>query len=176
MVAIPACSTIRRCRLFQVAGDDSIIYVIGTLGPSLLLLVLVLMTATLARRIGLLKRTGKPAPAPRRRAGRIGHLGDILDVALVDAARINSLGAHIRADSMARLQDVVRLAPTDYRTAIIGVLDGFRDHEVIAIDLAEMDRAQAARLVDFCSGVTAVCSGWIFRVTDSVILLNPPPR
>ncbi|MEV7968722.1 cell division protein SepF [Sphaerisporangium sp. NPDC088356] len=64
--------------------------------------------------------------------------------------------------------------PTDYQVATREIAQGFREQRVISIDLGEMDRRQAVRLVDFCSGMTAVCSGWIFRLTDNVIVLAPP--
>jgi FtsZ-interacting cell division protein YlmF len=52
-------------------------------------------------------------------------------------------------------------------------MQNFREGRVVSIDLGKLDGREAVRLVDFCSGITAMDAGWIFRVTDKVIVLTP---
>ncbi|MEV5541789.1 cell division protein SepF [Saccharopolyspora shandongensis] len=65
------------------------------------------------------------------------------------------------------------IKPSEYQSAAREVLHQFRSGRVVSVDLRSMNYHSAARLVDFLSGMTASRSGWIFRITDDVIVLNP---
>jgi FtsZ-interacting cell division protein YlmF len=99
---------------------------------------------------------------------------DELKAALDNAVALNAFNVQAGHDPRVRLQAVVRFAPTDYEPAVGEIARYFRAREVISIDLTNLYSRHAVRLVDFCSGMAVMCSGWIFRVTDNVIVLTPP--
>src|SRR5262245_60930110 len=142
-------------------------------GPSLVLLFAVLLAAWLTRDAWKRK-------APRRPPRRVNYAvlssgdSDELNIALKSATALNAYSVHAQNDPSVHLAAVVRFAPLNYEGSVHEVMQSFREGHVVSIDLGKMDNHQAARLVDFCSGLTAVDSGWIFRVTESVIVLTPP--
>ncbi|GLZ77749.1 hypothetical protein Afil01_25560 [Actinorhabdospora filicis] len=74
-----------------------------------------------------------------------------------------------------RLGAVVTIAPRDHRSPIAEISHHIRNGRVVSLDLSHMDERDVIRLVDFCSGLISGVSGWIFRVSDSVLLLTPGP-
>lgn len=98
---------------------------------------------------------------------------DDLEDALDHAVSLNSYNVQDRNDPSVRLQAVIRFTPSDYESAAAPISNCFRQREVISIDLGNMQHEQAVRLVDFCSGMVMMCNGWIFRITDKVIVLSP---
>ena len=102
------------------------------------------------------------------------NASDELKAALDNAVALNAFNAQAGHDPRVRLQAVVRFAPTDYEPAVGEIAQYFRAREVISIDLTNLHSKHAVRLVDFCSGMAVMCSGWIFCVTDNVIVLTPP--
>jgi Cell division protein SepF len=99
-------------------------------------------------------------------------LGD-LGVALEDAARLNSYSVNSMSDPSVHLGSAVTFTPLKYQNSANEIMRCFRDGRVVSIDLGRMDPREAGRLVYFCSGMAALNSGWIFRVTDKVIVLTP---
>jgi hypothetical protein len=101
--------------------------------------------------------------------GRLDELG----ISLEDASKLNGYNVNSKSDPIVHLGSAVRFTPLDYKHSASQIVQHFREGRVVSIDLAEMDVREASRLVDFCSGMTAINSGWIFRVTDKVIVLTP---
>lgn len=158
-------------RLLLMYGDNAAL-IVATWGPSLVLLFTVLLVALLAR--NLWRRTVPIRPS--RRGGYVvlsSGRPDELDIALKGAADLNSYNIHAQNNPSVHLGAAVRFTPLDYQSSVPEIMQSFREGRVVSIDLGSMDRHQAARLVDFCSGLTAVDSGWIFQVTDKVIVLTP---
>lgn len=152
--------------------DSEVLSFVAACGPTLVLLLAVLAVAW------ILQRGWKPKGSEPRTAvdyvSRIEQSPTDLEIALRNAASLNPFDPHARTTPGVQLGTLVRFEPIEYQAAAHDVVRLFREGKVISIDLAAMDGQQAARLVDFCSGMTAVTTGWIFRVTDKVILLNPP--
>lgn len=96
-----------------------------------------------------------------------------LTTSLSDAIYLNSFRTSDASDPSVRLEEVVRFNPSEYQDAAHAISRSFQKGNVLSIDLGSMDPPQAARLVDFCSGMVFMGSGWIFRVTDHVLVLSP---
>ncbi|WP_143173317.1 cell division protein SepF [Nocardiopsis flavescens] len=97
----------------------------------------------------------------------------ILDVSLSGAEKMNAYSALSGGDPSVRLKEVARYTPSDYQSAVGEVSIKFREGRVVVIDLSRMDPSQAARLVDFCSGMATFSGGWIYRLTDRSFALTP---
>lgn len=110
----------------------------------------------------------EPLRAPRHR-----HAADELRLALDDAATLNSFNVHSSTNPSVHLEEAFRIAPSTYNQGVTRILPRFHEGRIVSVDLGDMEEHNAARLVDFCSGMTAMSSGWIFRVTDTVIVLTP---
>jgi FtsZ-interacting cell division protein YlmF len=132
----------------------------------------VLLTVWLAREVWRRKDPKRP---PRRVSYAILSSRDFdeLNIALESATALNAYNVHAQNDPSVHLRAVVRFTPLDYEGSVHEVMQSFRQGRVVSIDLGKMDNHQAARLVDFCSGLTAADSGWIFHVADRVIVLTP---
>ena len=96
-----------------------------------------------------------------------------LKSALDSAVTVNSFDVSAPNDPGVHLGSVFRMAPREYLASVAEVAARFAEGRVLSVDLANMEDHQAARFVDFCSGVVAARSGWIFRVTEKVIILTP---
>lgn len=72
-----------------------------------------------------------------------------------------------------RLGEVSKFTPSDYENSAMIIARRFREGRVVSIDLSYLDEGQAVRLVDFCHGMLAFSSGWVFRVTQRVLMLVP---
>jgi cell division inhibitor SepF len=78
-----------------------------------------------------------------------------------------------RAVAHAELARITTLHPRTYNEArTIG--EHFREGTPVIMNLAEMDDADAKRLVDFSAGLVFATRGSIERVTSKVFLLSPP--
>lgn len=97
-----------------------------------------------------------------------------LEGSLDSAERMNAYSAVLGQEPDVRLGRVVRYSPREYQSAVNEISTQFRGGKVISIDLGNMSFRQAARLVDFCSGMAVASRGWIYRVTDQVVMLAPP--
>lgn len=93
--------------------------------------------------------------------------------ALEDAVGLNPYDVYVDADPAVHLGSAVRVAPRDFHGELREISDSFRAGRVLAIDLRAAEPADACRLVDFCSGMAAVHRGWIFRVTDDLLVVAP---
>jgi FtsZ-interacting cell division protein YlmF len=99
-----------------------------------------------------------------------------LSVSLKSAESINAYDVASFSDPHIHLGGIVRLAPIKYQDGAAEIPRHFKDGHVVSVDLGHMSVNQAARLVDFCSGMLAGTSGWLFRATDRVIVLTPTGR
>lgn len=152
--------------------DSEVLSFVEAFGPTLVLLFAVSLIA-----LTLQKGWKSSGDGPRTAVGYKSPLAPShsgLSLALEDAVNLNQFDAHARNDPDVRLGALVRFEPSEYQATTHEVARYFREGNVISIDLTAMNSHQAARLVDFCSGMAAVSSGWIFRVTDKAIVLNPP--
>jgi hypothetical protein len=155
-----------------VHTDSGVLALVQACGPTLVLLFAVLIV-TLAIQRGLNYRSTERLPTVHHPLSVL-QQPDELDIALADSTELNSFDAHARSIPGVRLETAARFEPSEYQVAAYEISQRFREGRVISIDLGKMDIHQAARLVDFCSGMAAMCSGWIFRVTNNAIVLNPP--
>lgn len=106
-------------------------------------------------------------------SGHSAGMGESLETVLHQATALRRPGGTSTRPGV-RLQDVIRLRPTDLNQAFGELGSVYRDGNVISIDLIDLPAPHATRLVDFCSGMATMSSGWIYRVTESVIVLSPP--
>lgn len=140
-------------------------------GPTLVILFAVVIAGVVAWGVG----------KPRRRfvfpdgdGPKLG--GNLLVEALNFAERVYAYNPALRNDPTVHLGDVIRLTPAEYQDGAIEIPKHFKSGNVVSIDLGAMTNYQAARLVDFCGGLLAGTSGWLFRATDRVIILTPSNR
>lgn len=97
-----------------------------------------------------------------------------LERSLSSAEKMNSHSAIMGQEPEVRIGKILHYSPRDYQSAIGEVSMRFREGRVLSIDLKGMSPRQAARMVDFCSGMAVASRGWIYRVTDQVVILTPP--
>ena len=152
--------------------DSEVFSFVEAFGPTLVLLFAVVIGVLVLQK-GWNSRDNKRHTLTDN-ALPLAHSRGELVPALEDADNLNSFDAHAKKDPGVHLGALVRFEPSEYRTAAYELARCYRQGKVISIDLGNLDSHQAARLVDFCSGMAAVSSGWIFRVTNHVIVLNPP--
>ena len=157
----------------SVAEGDSALAWVEAFGPSVVLLFAVVLAASLTWRKRWHGRTDAPLWFYNHPGVTTGVSND-LETALDNAVALNSFTVQAGTDPSVRLQAVIRFSPMDFRSIADEVSRHFRTGRVISIDLAHMEPRQAVRLVDFCSGMASASYGWIFRVTDRVIVVTPP--
>ncbi|WP_093415605.1 cell division protein SepF [Saccharopolyspora flava] len=143
------------------------------LGPSLVLLVLVVLLFRLLRNAIYPGALGSQAGQNFREPTPL-EFGGGFAVALEDAATLNGFDPTSSADPTVNLQSVASIKPTEYKKSTQEILKLYLLGRVVSVDLSDMDKRDASRLVDFVSGMVAARSGWIFRVADEVVVLNPP--
>lgn len=157
----------------RVVGENAALALVAAWGPSLVLLFIVLFVARFVQSNLKAKRPVRPL-GMRSGSPYSGVVSGVLQAALDDAIGLNSFDVQSRNDPSVRLRELVRLEPRDYGSVVNDIVRNFRQRQVMSIDLAGMEESHAVRLVEFCSGMAAACSGWIFLVTDSVIVVTPP--
>jgi hypothetical protein len=137
-------------------------------GPTLVILLTVLVAGLIGLRVaGARTRAAYyPFVASEQSTNALG-------AALSFAESINAYDVASLSDPHIHLGDIVRLAPAKYQDGAVEIPRHFKNGDVISVDLGLMSVNQAARLVDFCSGMLAGTSGWLFRATDRVIVLTP---
>lgn len=152
--------------------ESSTALIVATWGASLVLASAILLAAWLARasRKPKVRQTSSSATDPPSLRGARSHE---LTVALDDAIALNGYNVHAENDPIVRLGTAVKFVPLNYHGSAHEIMQSFREGRVVSVDLGKMDKHEAARLVDFCSGLAAVDSGWIFQVTARVIVLTP---
>ncbi|WP_460496801.1 cell division protein SepF [Glycomyces tarimensis] len=96
-----------------------------------------------------------------------------LKKAIDEAVQLNASASARNPDPLVRLQSAVRLSPTSFAGAVADIPKILREGRTVSIDLSTLDPRHASRLVDFCSGATSMCSGWIFHMTETAIILTP---
>ena len=100
-------------------------------------------------------------------------VGDSLKKTIDEAVKLNAAASARNPDPLVRLQSAVRISPISFPVAVADISKSLREGRAVSIDLSTLDPRQASRLVDFCSGATSMCSGWIFRMTETAIILTP---
>lgn len=146
--------------------------VVDAWGPALIFLLAVLLLVWLVQ---VAWKHGLINGWPRQASPTVSGSRNLeeLRVSLKSAAELNAYSVHARNNPSVYLEKAVRFTPQDFQTSVSKIMECFQGGRVVSIDLGQMDSHQAARLVNFCSGMTAISSGWIFRVTDNVIVLTP---
>jgi FtsZ-interacting cell division protein YlmF len=137
-------------------------------GPSVVAVLAVSLSGLIALRLAGSASRSTHSSLPVR-----AQSGNVLQEALSIAESISGYDATVLSNPNIHLGEIVRLAPTKYQEAVIEIPRYFKNGSVVSVDLGGMDISQAARLVDFCSGMLAGSSGWLFRATDRVIVLTP---
>lgn len=94
-----------------------------------------------------------------------------LDHALDEAAKLNPFSPGVHGGITPRIN--VRYMPRMYEAALGEIKRQYTIGNAISIDFMRLDQRQAVRLADFCSGLASGSSGWIFRVTETAIILTP---
>lgn len=148
---------------------------VETIATSLLLMFSVLVVAISVR---LLKVAAPFDRAPKHISTGTTALHGVpvvesLKKAIDEAVQLNAAASARNPDPLVRLQSAVRLSPTSFTAAVVDISKSLREGRTVSIDLSSLDPRQASRLVDFCSGATSMCSGWIFHMTDTAIILTP---
>ena len=146
--------------------------VAAALGPSVVLSFAVLLAAWVTREVWRRDAVRRPPPG-QRRPSVLSPNPDGVRIALDAAATLNAYNIHAQNDPAVHLGAAARFTPLDYQSSVHEVSQIFRQGNVVTVDLAKMDDQEAARLVDFCSGLTAADAGWIFEVTERVIVITP---
>jgi FtsZ-interacting cell division protein YlmF len=152
-------------------SESNVALIVAAWGPAVAFLLSILLAVLLTRNIWASRL---PAKAPRENH-RVSYIADDskLSLALDSAARLNGYSVHSRGNPAVYLEDAARFTPHDYESSARDIIQNFREGRVVTIDLSKIDSHQGARLVDFCSGIAAINSAWIFRVTDTVIVISP---
>jgi hypothetical protein len=99
--------------------------------------------------------------------------GDSLQAALEAAEYVNAYKAGSGGDPSVHLKPLARIAPTGYQEGALEIGQRFNKGHVVCVDLGQISNEQATRLVDFCSGLLSGAPGWLFRASDTVIVLTP---
>jgi FtsZ-interacting cell division protein YlmF len=149
--------------------------VVAVWAPSLVLLLAVILAACFYQRENYARRwKGRLSASrfPKVVADASGGLAEALD----NATALNPYRVAESNDPAVHLGSAVRFAPERYQDAAGEISHCLGEGNVVSIDLSRMSHIDAARLVDFCSGMTIATSGWIFRITDVVIVVTPSSR
>jgi hypothetical protein len=155
-----------------VFGDAALLGDIEGLVALVLLLLVAALIFMLRRTLRMLNRPVESLGARLPLSYGLSHKS-MLNDALDDAVALNAFSVHARSDPSVRLHEAVRFEPKTFDSAVRDVLQVLRAGRVVSVDVALMEESQAVRLVDFCSGMTAMSSGWMFRVTNNVVILTP---
>jgi FtsZ-interacting cell division protein YlmF len=140
-------------------------------GPTLVITLALLIAGMIALRVaGTRPRETYIIP----RVDQKGY--DALRIALDFAETINAYNVSSFSDPSIHLEEIVRLTPTKYQEGALEIPRQFKEGRVVSVDLSLLSIANAARTVDFCSGLLSGTSGWLFRATDRVIVLTPTRR
>ncbi|MFG1799941.1 cell division protein SepF [Micromonospora carbonacea] len=107
-------------------------------------------------------------------ACRRDHSSD-LERSLDLAVRAQQYEVGLGRASGVRLEAALRVTPREFAAAAAEISSLLQAGRVVSIDLSLMERYEAARLVDYCHGLTAMAKGWVFRLAHSVIVITPGP-
>ncbi|MEH0927571.1 cell division protein SepF [Micromonospora sp. CPCC 205558] len=96
-----------------------------------------------------------------------------LERSLESAVRENSYRVDRDTAPGVRLEAALRVKPTDFAVGAAEVAEILQAGRVASIDLSYMEQYEAARLVNYCHGLTVMANGWIFRLAQNVIVITP---
>ncbi|WP_422738487.1 cell division protein SepF [Micromonospora sp. WMMD729] len=96
-----------------------------------------------------------------------------LERALELAVRANSYRLDRDAAPGVRLEAALRVTPSDFGVGAVEIAEILQAGRVASIDLSCMAPYEAARLVNYCHGLTVMANGWIFRLAQNVIVITP---
>ena len=137
-------------------------------GPALVILIALLLFC-----VTILRITERRPSTIRRPANAVRGNTEVLRTALDSAEVINAYDTFSLSDPRIHSGNIVRLRPVKYREGALEIQKHFIQGSVVSVDLSRLDSNNAARLVDFCSGLLCGSPGWLFRATDVVIILTP---
>lgn len=137
-------------------------------GPTVVMTLAILLLGGIA--LQQVRRTSRIKQGPLIQGERSSR---VLLTALREAESINAYQVASPTGLTPHLKSVVQLSPVKYQDGVIEIPKSFNLGCVVSVDLSRMSPSEAARLVDFCSGYLTGASGWIFRATNSVIVLTP---
>jgi hypothetical protein len=137
-------------------------------GPTVVMALATLVLGGIA--LQLARRTSR---VRRESCVQGGRGSSVLLTALRGAESANAYQVASSTGPMLHLKPVIRLRPVRYQDGVIEIPKNFQVGYVVSVDLSQMRPSDAARLVDFCSGYLTGTSGWLFRATNSVIVLTP---
>lgn len=141
---------------------------LNSLGPTLVIVVtLLLFGVTVLRITRTNSSTVRRSPHAARRDT------EALRIALGFAEVINAYDVSSLSDPRVHLGEIERLKPAKYQEGVLEIQRYFMQGNVVSVDLSRLSGGNAARLVDFCSGLLCGSPGWLFRATDTVIVLTP---
>ncbi|MEU6073307.1 cell division protein SepF [Micromonospora sp. NPDC047074] len=132
--------------------------------------VLVLVTYVIVDR----RHVARPRTEQIWVACRRDHSSD-LEGSIALAVRAHQYEVSASRASGVRLDAALRVAPREFAAAAAEIANLLQSGRVVSIDLSLMERYEAARLVDYCHGLTAMANGWVFRLARSVIVITPGP-
>ncbi|MEW2430287.1 cell division protein SepF [Micromonospora sp. NPDC047644] len=96
-----------------------------------------------------------------------------LERSLESAVRANSYRLDRDAAPGVRLEAALRVTPRDFGVGAAEIAEILQAGRVASIDLSHMEPYEAARLLNYCHGLTVMANGWIFRLAQSVIVITP---
>jgi FtsZ-interacting cell division protein YlmF len=137
-------------------------------GPALVTSIALLLLGVMILRVTVTK----PA-AERQHLTPPSRDSAALRTALDFAEVINAYDVSSLSDPRVHRSQIVRLRPEKYQEGATEIPAHFLGGSTVSVDLSHLSGHNAARLVDFCSGLLCGRPGWIFRATDTVVILTP---
>ncbi|MEA5362774.1 cell division protein SepF [Amycolatopsis sp., V23-08] len=102
----------------------------------------------------------------------IDELDGILDAAIA----LNVQYANREVDPAVHLANALRVSPVDFASSALEIGRALRAGTVVIVDFAQLEIQAARRLADFCCGLACHAAAWLFRPSDTVLILTPPRR
>lgn len=94
-----------------------------------------------------------------------------LDRVIDEAVKLNEFRVSVHGGFTPHVS--IRYTPRSHDAATAEIARNYLKGHAVSIEFSHLDDLSAVRLVDFCSGLAAGSYGWIFRVTDTAMILTP---
>lgn len=72
-----------------------------------------------------------------------------------------------------RLDAAWRATPQEFRSAAHQIAEVLGTGRVVSVDISQLNQHEAARLVDYCHGLSVMANGWMFRLASNVFVISP---
>jgi SepF-like predicted cell division protein (DUF552 family) len=108
----------------------------------------------------------------QRPKATVGELDGILD----NIVALNSQYLRQDADPAVHLTSALRLSAADFTSSALEIGRSVRTGNVTIVEFAQLELHEARRLAYFCSGLACHSAAWIFRLSDTVLIITPPSR